>query len=931
MRTNSLFNIFQLFLFLFISSALKAQPPISSAHGWTGLGDGHSWTDPFNWSKVYCLQNGIYNLVYATPADGEIIQFSNTGNISITNCPYIILGNVAYNSGGYNHCAGGSISTTLNLYSLQIEPFSYVTLDNTILAGGIIGESGTTSINTALEIDQGRLTCPGISGVDKNYPALHMNSIKATNSIIEITNPGTGGGFNSSGNSYFNNCTITCTSFGSSSRYNTEKDEFYGCTINSPNIYFYGSTNAKFQGCTFNLNGSNSIFSFGSSSPQNNSVTLDNVKINAGASVSSFVLVYNQNNYIINGDITCFNTSSSFKCRILDGKQNCVGPGGTSPCYNDPIPLKLNGNLILQGGSLMIQDGTLDITGNLEMNGIVDPTFTRDVKVNGQKVFEIGGSNNYVNYDYGYYGPIPGGSRFGLKFSGSSDSHIKWPTGFPVDTLTIEKTGCAKVYLDNSPLHVTGKLQVNSGQLVLQSNPASNYSLLNGGDIILENGGSIAIAANTDIAIAGSFLDKNTINDPASCYGFNNLSTNNVFFYNNIYSPATRLIGSLSSSSIGNVKFINQNSTPFTLQNNLVTSNFDFGTNGKIILGDYDFLVKGIITNNNNSKYFVTNGYGSLQLNNISGQQVLFPIGISESSYTPVSISNNGISDNFKARVKNGLLDNGTSGNPITTEGVNRTWIIEESDPGESNATITLQWNASDELPGFVRNNVYLNHYIFGAWDSGIPGISNGGGPFTFSRSGITSFSPFTITSSTSVLPLKLISFFANKLNSKIQLNWQTTSENDLSHFDIERSIDGIEFSKISEVGTVFNNYLMKNYFYKDNNPINGTNYYRLKMVDKDGKFTYSKIVAIKMDVNKNAFKIYPNPANEILYVQISGDNDFATLQVFDVGGRKLKEAKVVLNSSTPYSLNIKDLPKGIYNLVLKSKTVNKFQEFVKQ
>ena len=184
----------------------------------------------------------------------------------------------------------------------------------------------------------------------------------------------------------------------------------------------------------------------------------------------------------------------------------------------------------------------------------------------------------------------------------------------------------------------------------------------------------------------------------------------------------------------------------------------------------------------------------------------------------------------------------------------------------------------------------------------------------------------------TDALPLTLLNF-SGTLNSdkQVLLTWQTAQEINTSYFIIERSTNGTDFSSMGKVSASGNSSTVKNYTYIDLKPLQGINYYRLKMIDVDGKFTFSKIVAVKNDNNESSFRIFPNPANEILYVQASGSNDFTTLQIFDAGGRKLKEEKVMLNGNASTSIDIKDLPKGVYNLLLKSKTVNEHQKFVKQ
>ncbi len=180
-------------------------------------------------------------------------------------------------------------------------------------------------------------------------------------------------------------------------------------------------------------------------------------------------------------------------------------------------------------------------------------------------------------------------------------------------------------------------------------------------------------------------------------------------------------------------------------------------------------------------------------------------------------------------------------------------------------------------------------------------------------------------------LPLLLTNFTAASNIGSIYLNWQTAQEIHTSYFDIERSINGNNFSSIGQVNASGHSLSNNSYSFIDLKPLEGNNYYRLKMIDEDGKFTYSKVVSVKNDIASNSFRIFPNPANEILYIQTrSVSNDFAALQVFDASGRKLKDEKIILNGNS-YQLNIKDLPKGVYDLLLKSKVINKHQKFMKQ
>lgn len=128
-----------------------------------------------------------------------------------------------------------------------------------------------------------------------------------------------------------------------------------------------------------------------------------------------------------------------------------------------------------------------------------------------------------------------------------------------------------------------------------------------------------------------------------------------------------------------------------------------------------------------------------------------------------------------------------------------------------------------------------------------------------------------------SALPLKLLSFTGRLNNGKTELNWKTANEINTKHFEIERSSDGSHFAKIAiekALGRGSNNYNTI-----DGKPLTGNNYYRLKMVDNDGKFEYSTVILITGSDNRAfEFVMYPNPT--IDQVRIMSTHNAGTLKV---------------------------------------------------
>lgn len=170
------------------------------------------------------------------------------------------------------------------------------------------------------------------------------------------------------------------------------------------------------------------------------------------------------------------------------------------------------------------------------------------------------------------------------------------------------------------------------------------------------------------------------------------------------------------------------------------------------------------------------------------------------------------------------------------------------------------------------------------------------------------------------LLPLELTEFGGEKVKDENLLHWATARELGTSHFEIERSDDAMDFIKIGELKS--GNQKMENqiYQYWDKEPQNGINYYRLKQVDLDGTFTYTKTIAIDNQgiITKFEFqKIYPNPAqNEINFVFAVPNQSELQLEIFDSNGQSVsKSSKDYSKGIQNFTQNLSSFSKGLYIL----------------
>ncbi|WP_338792975.1 T9SS type A sorting domain-containing protein [Bernardetia sp. MNP-M8] len=171
------------------------------------------------------------------------------------------------------------------------------------------------------------------------------------------------------------------------------------------------------------------------------------------------------------------------------------------------------------------------------------------------------------------------------------------------------------------------------------------------------------------------------------------------------------------------------------------------------------------------------------------------------------------------------------------------------------------------------------------------------------------------------VLPLELTEFGGEKVKEQNLLHWATAREFNTSHFEIERSSDAMDFIKIGELKS--GNKKMENqlYQYWDAEPQIGINYYRLKQVDLDGTFTYTKTIAIDNQGIITSFeiqKMYPNPAqNSINFVfAVPSSNSELQIEIFDSNGKSVAATTESYQKGIQnFNQNLSNFSKGLYIL----------------
>jgi hypothetical protein len=203
---------------------------------------------------------------------------------------------------------------------------------------------------------------------------------------------------------------------------------------------------------------------------------------------------------------------------------------------------------------------------------------------------------------------------------------------------------------------------------------------------------------------------------------------------------------------------------------------------------------------------------------------------------------------------------------------------------------------------GEGANNLTGNSITFNAPTS--PGDYN----YTVksTRSGCGAKSSTKVVPVTRALPVKLISFTAVKEGLQAQLTWSTSEEVNSERFEVERSNDGKKWARISSLpaaGDILN--AVTGYSFTDDNPLPGESLYRLKMIDRDQTFSYSRIVSLHFQTIAG---IYPNPASEKIMISADSWKNIRTVKIVNVAGQ------TVYSSEKPQQeINIRGLASGSY------------------
>jgi hypothetical protein len=439
----------------------------------------------------------------------------------------------------------------------------------------------------------------------------------------------------------------------------------------------------------------------------------------------------------------------------------------------------------------------------------------------------------------------------------------------------------------------------------------------------LTNSGNFCLLSGASITFFGNFNNSGTFTDSGQVVNFNG--------------AAAQIISGTSPTVFNNL--VINNASGVSLQQSISVTNSIALTSGPLQLNS------NILTVNKNtgaavtrtSGYIVseqTNNSGKIKWNigtNTSAHE--FPFGTIGGIYIPfvLTLTAGNIGNATVATYPTGTNNLPYPSNPVVVTNVNdingidnsantvdRFWQIDKDGPS---GTATMKFTATSAETGTITGLLAQRwNTVTSGWDQPIAGQSSTSTSATVS--GVTNFSPWTLSGNGSPLPIGLLYFTATPVNnSYVDLRWATGSETNNDFFTVEKTYDGVNFETVAIVDGAGNSTQTLHYSTRDNQPYNGVSYYRLKQTDFNGLFSCSPFASV--EITKNIvfdLTVFPNPSSGPVNISINGaEDDSLLLIITDISGR-ITYSKTIIPANEEYTFSIEnneELTSGIYIITL--------------
>ena len=618
--------------------------------------------------------------------------------------------------------------------------------------------------------------------------------------------------------------------------------------------------------------------------------------------------------------------------------------GGTVPlaAWNTGSQLHLNGMTTAYPANMNQNFRSVVFNGNLTADVImgVDLTCLEDLTINltftaGSDLI-LNAANPNRTVDVGRHFNLVAGTFSLDNGNGGSVLNIGGNFDQTGGTLTEGGGGAGTVNFNNTAVHSFSKtggtisqnvnFNINANEVVdfgtsVLDGTTGNFSLADAGKIITSNASGLSSSGATGSIQVGGLRVFGSIAD----YEFRGATTGTF---------------TTTANQVRNLVINNTTTDEVLAQRNFVVTGALTLTNGYLTTSPGQLTLDVLATASTSNGSFVN---GPMAKNTNSAASFTFPVGkVAGGLRTIGIITSAATASTFTAEFFRGISPTGTLAPTITQVSACEYWDL--SRPAGSPAQVILSWETTSpcNTHAYVTQLVSLRvaHLMGGVWSDEGYSSSTGtpsAGTVT-SLNAVTSFSPFTLASSTgseNPLPVTFADVKAYEKDNGVQIEWSNLTEKDVAVYSIERSSNGIDYAAISQQLPTSNQNDKAAYQAFDATVPLGISYYRIKAVETTGKIVYSKVLTINISSVTTGLKVYPNPVKgRQVTVNISDlKAGQYTLRVINTVGQDIYRQTInSLGSTLTQSIELpSSIKPGVYNIIMAGNNYRQSQSFIVQ
>ncbi len=622
------------------------------------------------------------------------------------------------------------------------------------------------------------------------------------------------------------------------------------------------------------------------------------------------------------GTLVIENNRKPFINIIGTGSTIDFAEAGTTAADTVKIPALNYYNLTLTNGIKFLNTGTTTVRGNVIVDGV---TSLNGVSTSTSKI-NVFGDVDFINGSSFDAGPGADAARISLAFNGPSGTQSLNANGTELKLFRIQRDSTTSPCVIN----------VGASSTMTLGGPTGGGLLLNQSGV---NTTTLSTGSNTISFISGGFMS-------ASASGKLSTSNGNISV---LKALGTGDGGSLRFASGSTLASLVVNLDPaitrdtLTIGDSVRVQSLTL-TKGKVVVRPSAVLsiaTNGTI-NGGSVNSFVDGKLRQEEVINAGTVTLNYPMGKGV-KYAPVQIqsANNLLANGFTIQYFNSAYSNLTI-NPATLASFPNYYVSPFEywnivrDAAGAGVKLTLNYTDANS---FINSPLQVRMANFGTVDwsdlGTIVNLANTTTNGNVSQSGIVNFGPFTFGApTTGVLPVKLEYIRGQRNSNGNALNWKVTCLGNSITMKIERAADSRSFSGIGSI-TASQARCGMPFDFTDAQPLQGYNYYRLKMIDIDGKISYSPVLLI---INKNKgfviVGLYPSVVNNETSLSIStATATILETRISDMVGKILQHQRQSLPAgSSLINIDCRAIAAGYYNLtVLAADGSSSTIRFVKQ